>query len=88
MGVLVRIVYWTIMFRVWNTQEDGQRVTTCQFLHCDYEGPVFMVFRFDDENWKTCIRHGKIITKNGHSFEWENDKKWLFSPVFARGTQL
>lgn len=47
-----------------------------------------MTFRFDDESWKTCIYHGKIIDKNGHSFEYENSEKYLFSPVFTRGTSL
>lgn len=47
-----------------------------------------MTFRLDDENWKTCIYHGRVIEKNGHSFEYENEEKYLFSPVFMRGTSL
>lgn len=63
-------------------------MSRCQFLHCPYEGPIFMTFRLDDENWKTCIYHGRVIEKNGHSFEYENEEKYLFSPVFMRGTSL
>jgi hypothetical protein len=56
----------------------------CSFLHCDYKGPIFMTFRLRDENWKTCIMHGKYIDANGVSFEEENGKTYLFSPVFVR----
>lgn len=57
----------------------------CDFLHCDYEGQLTLLVHSDGQAWELCPTHEKIVRKNGISFEYENGRKFVFSPVMLRG---
>lgn len=63
----------------------GLRQQRCEFLHCDYEGPITVLIFSDGLAWELCRTHSKIVEKNGISFEYENGKNKVFSPVMQRG---
>lgn len=63
----------------------GLRNYRCEFLHCGYEGTLTVLLHIDGQAWEVCPTHSKIIERNGHSFEYEAGKKFLFSPVMLRG---
>lgn len=57
----------------------------CEFLHCGYEGALTLLVHIDGQAWELCRMHAKIVERNGHSFEYDNGKKRMFSPVMTRG---
>lgn len=63
----------------------GLRNQRCEFLHCGYEGPITLLIHADGQAWELCRTHAKIVERNGVSFEYENGKKFVFSPVMLRG---
>lgn len=57
----------------------------CEFLHCEAELPLIVMFHFDGRDWRVCPFHDKIVRKNGASIEVEGGRDYLFSPVMIRG---
>jgi hypothetical protein len=59
--------------------------TECEFLHCEAEKPLLVLFYHEDRDWGLCPFHEKIVRKNGALVESEGGRNYLFSPVMMRG---
>jgi hypothetical protein len=58
---------------------------TCQFLHCEAEKPLLILFYHAGRDWGLCPFHEKLVKKNGASIEHDSGREYLFSPAMMRG---
>ncbi len=59
----------------------GLRNHRCDFLRCEYEGPLTLLVHSEGQAWELCRMHEKIVRRNGISFEYVNGKKYVWSPT-------